>query len=550
MAGRPPKSPGVSPLKIQHVNTPELTEHKTSISRLKKLKRRISASFKNLPLSKNSENRTYSNTSQTSDADTSWNSHSHSLSNTPRASTRNLITSLIARSIDDKLNCRSCEENRYTDADKFKRYHSSSREMTNSMSSDVRLSSNNIAQNRIHSLRTSRPKSEGNLSLHSLRVKRASSFGLNSAFGKVELYIRQEQLGKGSYATVFKGYSLILNTTVALKEIKLEEEEGAPFTAIREASLLKGLKHANIVTLHDIVHTKNSLTFVFEYLETDLGQYLELHKGGLHPYNIKLFLFQLLRGLAYCHNRQILHRDLKPQNLLIGELGQLKLADFGLARARSVPSKTFSDEVVTLWYRPPELLLGSTDYSSHIDIWGVGCILIEMISGQAVFPGMADIYNQLERIWQLLGTPNDDSWPNVTSLPHYNLSKFGIYKFKNISQWYSKLHQTSYLDNLADSLLQTYPRKRITANNALKHHYFDDLPSKIYIIQDDVSIFSISGIRLVTETNGQVQPVVIKPQYKNVRHHGQILMPSNHSFNKANYFSQLEVINNGGSSAV
>lgn len=165
---------------------------------------------------------------------------------------------------------------------------------------------------------------------------------------------------------------------VALKEIRLQEEEGAPFTAIREASLLKELKHSNIVTLHDIVHTRETLTFVFEYVvssalkgrchkriallklmcvlpgqNTDLSQYMEKHPGGLDHRNVRLFLFQLLRGLSYCHKRRVLHRDVKPQNLLISDCGELKLADFGLARAKSVPSHTYSHEVVTLWYRPP-----------------------------------------------------------------------------------------------------------------------------------------------------------------------------------------------------
>jgi cyclin-dependent kinase 14 len=119
--------------------------------------------------------------------------------------------------------------------------------------------------------------------------------------------MKLEQLGEGSYATVFKGFSHLMNQVVALKEIRLQEEEGAPFTAIREASLLKELKHNNIVTLHDIIHTKETLTFVFEYVHTDLSQYMEKYSGssngGLDPHNAKLFLFQLLRGLAYCHRR-------------------------------------------------------------------------------------------------------------------------------------------------------------------------------------------------------------------------------------------------------
>lgn len=215
------------------------------------------------------------------------------------------------------------------------------------------------------------------------------------------------------------------NQVVALKEIRLQEEEGAPFTAIREASLLKELKHANIVTLHDIVHTRETLTFVFEYVvccrfdfiiilyfdlfccfqHTDLSQYLERHSGGLEPRNVRLFLFQLLRGLSYCHKRRVLHRDVKPQNLLISEIGELKLADFGLARAKSVPSHTYSHEVVTLWYRPPDVLLGSTEYSTSLDMWGVGCIFVEMITGMAIFPGVRDTYDQLDKIFKV--SPNE-----------------------------------------------------------------------------------------------------------------------------------------------
>lgn len=122
-------------------------------------------------------------------------------------------------------------------------------------------------------------------------------------------------------------------------------------------------------------------------MDRDLKQYMDSCNNAMQMNNIRLFLYQLLRGLAYCHQRRVLHRDLKPQNLLITAKGELKLADFGLARAKSVPTKTYSNEVVTLWYRPPDVLLGSTDYSTHIDMWGVGCILFEMIAGRALFPG-------------------------------------------------------------------------------------------------------------------------------------------------------------------
>ncbi|XP_014638970.1 PREDICTED: cyclin-dependent kinase 18 isoform X2 [Ceratotherium simum simum] len=200
------------------------------------------------------------------------------------------------------------------------------------------------------------------------RMSRRASLS-DIGFGKLETYVKLDKLGEGTYATVFKGRSKLTENLVALKEIRLEHEEGAPCTAIREVSLLKNLKHANIVTLHDLIHTERSLTLVFEYLDSDLKQYLD-HCGNLMSmHNVKIFMFQLLRGLAYCHHRKILHRDLKPQNLLINERGELKLADFGLARAKSVPTKTYSNEVVTLWYRPPDVLLGSTEYSTPIDMW-------------------------------------------------------------------------------------------------------------------------------------------------------------------------------------
>nr|XP_046176520.1 cyclin-dependent kinase 15 isoform X3 [Oncorhynchus gorbuscha] len=238
-------------------------------------------------------------------------------------------------------------------------------------------------------------------------------------FGTANSYLNLEKIGEGTYATVYKGISRINGHLVALKVIRMKTEEGVPFTAIREASLLKGLKHANIVLLHDIIHTKEALTFVFEYVQTDLAEYMTQHPGGLHSYNVRIFMFQLLRGLSYIHGRRILHRDLKPQNLLISYLGELKLADFGLARSKSIPCQTYSSEVVTLWYRPPDVLLGSTDYSTALDIWGAGCIFIEMLQGTPAFPGVADVFEQLQKIWAVVGVPTEEMWPGVNELPNF-----------------------------------------------------------------------------------------------------------------------------------
>ncbi|XP_058806083.1 cyclin-dependent kinase 14 isoform X2 [Phymastichus coffea] len=374
-----------------------------------------------------------------------------------------------------------------------------------SVSSDSKLLDEDIREEAkviLRLRRPVRPKSEVFLGPDPpRRAKRFSAFGGDSPFGKSEAYMKLEQLGEGSYATVFKGFSHLTNQVVALKEIRLQEEEGAPFTAIREASLLKELKHNNIVTLHDIIHTRETLTFVFEYVHTDLSQYMERYGGGggLDPHNVKLFLFQLLRGLSYCHRRRVLHRDVKPQNLLISEIGELKLADFGLARAKSVPSHTYSHEVVTLWYRPPDVLLGSTEYSTSLDMWGVGCIFVEMLTGVPTFPGVRCTYDQLDKIFKILGTPTEETWPTVTHLPGYKPNRFVFYPSKKLGLSFPRLYDIAEVDNMASSLLQLNPDERIGAEDALHHPYFSSLPRKLYELPD-ASIFTVEGCFLRAES--------------------------------------------------
>ncbi|XP_050351566.1 cyclin-dependent kinase 14 isoform X1 [Nymphalis io] len=353
--------------------------------------------------------------------------------------------------------------------------------------------------------RPPRPKSEAFLGPHehsNRRTKRFSAFGGDSPFGKSEAYIKLEQLGEGSYATVYKGYSNLTQQVVALKEIRLQEEEGAPFTAIREASLLKELKHANIVTLHDIVHTRETLTFVFEFVDTDLSQYMEMHPGGLNRHNVRLFMFQLLRGLAYCHRRRVLHRDVKPQNLLISSHGELKLADFGLARAKSVPSHTYSHEVVTLWYRPPDVLLGSTEYSTSLDMWGVGCIFVEMLCGVPTFPGVRDTNDQLDKIFKVVGTPTEDSWNGVSRLPglRAHVSRWGACPARPLAAAFPRLRDAGRdAQRLAAALLQPDPARRLPAPRALAHDYFSPLPSRLSHLPDEVSIFTVEGVSIHPE---------------------------------------------------
>jgi negative regulator of PHO system len=287
---------------------------------------------------------------------------------------------------------------------------------------------------------------------------------------------QREKLGEGTYATVFKGRNRQTHELVALKEIHLDPEEGTPSTAIREISLMKELKHENIVLLHDVIHTENKLMLVFEFMDRDLKRYMDScgDRGALDPPTIKSFMYQLLRGIAFCHDNRVLHRDLKPQNLLINNRGQLKLADFGLARAFGIPVNTFSNEVVTLWYRAPDVLLGSRTYSTSIDIWSAGCIMAEMYTGRPLFPGTTND-DQLQKIFRLMGTPSEFSWPGISDFPEYK-SNFPVFATQQLRNILPQIDQAGI--HLLDGMLQLRPEARISATVAMNHHWFNDLAQR------------------------------------------------------------------------
>ncbi|KAJ9292680.1 hypothetical protein DTO271G3_8494 [Paecilomyces variotii] len=283
-----------------------------------------------------------------------------------------------------------------------------------------------------------------------------------------------EKLGEGTYATVFKGRNRQTGEMVALKEIHLDSEEGTPSTAIREISLMKELKHESIVSLYDVIHTENKLMLVFEYMDKDLKKYMDSRgdRGQLDYVTIKSFMHQLLRGIAFCHENRVLHRDLKPQNLLINKKGQLKLADFGLARAFGIPVNTFSNEVVTLWYRAPDVLLGSRTYNTSIDIWSAGCIMAEMYTGRPLFPGTTN-EDQLQKIFRLMGTPSERTWPGISQFPEYK-PNWHVYATQDLRLILPQVDQLGL--DLLNRMLQLRPEMRISAAEALRHPWFNDLP--------------------------------------------------------------------------
>lgn len=288
----------------------------------------------------------------------------------------------------------------------------------------------------------------------------------------MERYRKLEKIGEGTYGVVYKAEDTVTGEIIALKKIRLEaEDEGIPSTAIREISLLKELQHGNIVRLYDVVHTPRKLTLVFEFLDQDLKKYLDVCESGLQAPILKSFLYQLLKGIAFCHQHRVLHRDLKPQNLLINREGQLKLADFGLARAFGIPVRSYTNEVVTLWYRSPDVLMGSRKYSTPVDIWSIGCIFAEMANGRPLFAGSSGP-NQLDRIFQKLGTPTPVEYPGIVDLPDYKTT-FPVYAASSIQELVPTLDQEGV--DLLVHMLQYDPSKRITAVEALQHSYFEEV---------------------------------------------------------------------------
>jgi len=295
----------------------------------------------------------------------------------------------------------------------------------------------------------------------------------------MENFQKIEKIGEGTYGIVYKARDKITSQYVALKKIRLESEtEGVPSTAIREISLLKELEHPGVVQLLDVVHADTVLYLVFEYLDKDLKKLMDdyaamrreegISNTGLPEPLVKSYLRQLLEGIAYCHKHRVLHRDLKPQNLLIDSHGLIKLADFGLARAFGLPVRPYTHEVVTLWYRAPEVLLGAKFYSTAVDTWSLGCIFAEMLTRRPLFPGDSEI-DQLFRIFRVLGTPTEATWPGVSSLPDYK-PVFPRWEAQDIGQ--ALPHDVSEGgQDLLQQLLVYNPAGRISAKQAIQHQY-------------------------------------------------------------------------------
>lgn len=285
------------------------------------------------------------------------------------------------------------------------------------------------------------------------------------------------QVGEGTYGRVYKARHIQTHKLCALKVVNnVQEEEGLSFTAIREIRYLQQLSsNRNVIGLQGTFYSRDEeLVLVFEYMEHDLSGLLSLKNVQLSPAQIKCLMKQLLEGLHQCHQQGIMHRDIKAANLLLSN-GVLKLADFGLA-SNFARRKMFSTNVVTLWYRAPELLLGQNVYGPKVDMWSAGCIFIELLTRQSPFPGN-DEREQMEHIFRICGTPSESVWPGVSKLENWPM-------LKDMPVFRNRLRETfgAKIDDLALSLLSKLltldPNQRFDAAQALDHDYFwkDPMP--------------------------------------------------------------------------
>ncbi|KAL8382929.1 hypothetical protein RB595_006617 [Gaeumannomyces hyphopodioides] len=299
---------------------------------------------------------------------------------------------------------------------------------------------------------------------------------------EADKYVTTGFLGEGTYATVHKGYERANpSNVVAIKMIKVQKEytDGMPPDAVRELKHLQELSHPNIITLH-AVYSSNSqnVCLVLEYIPLgDLETLIRDTEGVIYGgADIKAWMGMLTRAVWFCHENFVLHRDIKPNNLLIAADGEVKLADFGLARSFADPHRDMTANVITRWYRPPELLYGARNYSGAVDVWSVGCVFAELVLRKPYLPGNSEL-EQLAMVCSELGSPTEDNWPGVSTLAMYTPPADPPHPVPDKARMMATFG-TAGADGV-DLLMRTLtldPRRRITARDMLRHPWWRSQP--------------------------------------------------------------------------
>jgi len=298
----------------------------------------------------------------------------------------------------------------------------------------------------------------------------------------VSNFERLNHIEGGSYGSVSRARETATAEVVALKELKMENQgDGFPVTALREIQILQGARHKHIVDLREVVvgDTLDDVFLVMEFLEHDLMTLQEDMDDPFLPSEVKTLMLQITSAVEFLHDHWILHRDLKTSNILLNNRGEIKLADFGMARYfGDPPPPNLTQHVVTLWYRAPELLLGADKYNQSVDIWSLGCIFGELLKNEPLFPGNNEI-DQITQIFKLCGLPTESSWPSFRRLP--NTKALRIPKNPESRATRSIVRSKFPLITnsgavLLEELLALNPTSRPSASEILTHPYFKDDP--------------------------------------------------------------------------
>ncbi|XP_043722528.1 probable serine/threonine-protein kinase At1g54610 isoform X1 [Telopea speciosissima] len=293
---------------------------------------------------------------------------------------------------------------------------------------------------------------------------------------RADTFEKLDKIGQGTYSNVYRARDLETGKIVAMKKVRFVnmDPESVRFMA-REIYILRKLDHPNVMKLEGLVTSRMScsLYLVFEYMEHDLAGLAATPGIKFTEAQIKCYMQQLLRGLEHCHNRGVLHRDIKGSNLLIDNNGNLKIGDYGLATFFNPDNKQpLTSRVVTLWYRPPELLLGATDYGVAVDLWSAGCILAELLAGKPIMPGRTEV-EQLHKIFKLCGSPSDEFW-RKSKLPHATVFKPQQPYKRCILETFKDFPPSALA--LLDVLLAIEPEGRGSAASALNSEFFTTKP--------------------------------------------------------------------------
>jgi len=321
---------------------------------------------------------------------------------------------------------------------------------------------------------------------------------------KVKRYTKEEKVGEGAYAVIYSGRECLVSLPdvqeeivtetlpmnaiqgrrVAIKRMKkIKDRSGIEISALREIKNLKRISSENVIEILDVFEQEKFIHIVLPFMESNLEVIIKSKKLVFMPQDVKSWMLMISRGLYECHSRFILHRDIKPNNVLISKRGEVKLADFGLSADFGFPVRQMTNQVITRWYKAPELLLGSTNYTFSIDIWALGCLFAELLLRTPYLPGSDDVH-QLELTFTALGTPTEEDWPEIRNLPGYRLD-FQKHPKNDFSSLFSAAGPDAI--DLIEKMLTYNPSKRIDIEKILEHRYFKNspLPTKPHLLPFD-----------------------------------------------------------------